>query len=71
MFIAFDITQPAGAAWVEQEVQNIIADMQRARPDSPDAEVLFPGERVIRTRQENLTRGIPVDEIVWQAILNT
>jgi 3-dehydro-L-gulonate 2-dehydrogenase len=71
VFIAFDITQPAGAAWVEQEVQNIIADMQRAKPNMPDAEVMFPGERVLRTRQENLTDGIPVDETVWEAILNT
>ena len=71
VFIAFDISQPAGAAWVEQEIQNIIADLQRAQPTTPDAEVMFPGERVLRTRQENLSNGIPVDETVWQAILNT
>ena len=71
VFIAFDITQPVGAAWVEQEVQNIIADLHRAESDMPDAEVMFPGERVLRTRQENLTNGIQVDETVWEAILNT
>ena len=31
--------------------------------------VLFPGERVLRTRRENLINGIPVDEVVWQKIL--
>ncbi|MBN1993858.1 MAG: 3-dehydro-L-gulonate 2-dehydrogenase [Anaerolineae bacterium] len=70
VFIAFDITQPVGAAWVEQEVQNIIADLHQAQPDASAAEVLFPGERVLRTRRENLTNGIPVDETVWQEILN-
>ncbi len=70
VFIAFDITQPAGAAWVEQEVENIIADLHQAQPDATNAEVLFPGERVLRTRQENLTGGIPVDESVWQEILS-
>lgn len=70
VFIAFDITQPAGAAWVEQEVQNIIADMQQAEPEKPDAEVLFPGERVLRTRRENLANGVPVDEAAWQDILS-
>jgi 3-dehydro-L-gulonate 2-dehydrogenase len=69
VFIAFDITQPAGAAWVEQEVENIIADLHQAEPDASAAEVLFPGERVLRTRQENLINGIPVDESVWQQIL--
>ena len=70
VFIAFDITQPAGAAWVEQTVQNIIADLHQAEPDPTSAEVLFPGERVLKTRQKNLTNGIPVDEAVWQEILN-
>ena len=69
VFIAFDITQPAGADWVEQEVENIIADLHQAQPDTSTAEVLFPGERVLRTRRENLTNGIPVDEVVWQEIL--
>jgi hypothetical protein len=56
---------------VDAQVQNIIADMQQAEPDSPGAEVLFPGERVLRKRQENLSHGNPVDETVWQAILKS
>ncbi len=69
VFIAFDVTKPASAAWVEAEVENILADLHTAQPDSPGAEVLFPGERVLRARQENLVNGIPVDETVWQEIL--
>lgn len=70
IFIAFDITKPAGAAWVEAEVENILADLRTAQPDASSAGVLFPGERVVKTRQENLTNGIPVDETVWQQILD-
>lgn len=70
VFIAFDITRPAGAAWVEETVENILADLRTAQPDSPDSPVLFPGERVLKTRQENLANGIPVDETVWQNILS-
>ncbi|MBN1431074.1 MAG: 3-dehydro-L-gulonate 2-dehydrogenase [Anaerolineae bacterium] len=69
VFVAFDITRPSGTDWVEREVQNIITDMQQAKPETPDAEVMFPGERVLRTRQENMANGIPVDETAWQAIL--
>ncbi len=71
VFIAFDISKPDGAAWAEQVVQNIVADLHLSRPDSPDAPVMFPGERVLKTRQENLANGIPVDEVVWQTILNS
>jgi 3-dehydro-L-gulonate 2-dehydrogenase len=70
VFIAFDIAKPAGAAWIEAEVENMIADLRTAQPDASDAAVLFPGERVLKTRQENLANGIPVDETVWQEILN-
>lgn len=70
VFIAFDIAKPAGAAWVEKEIENIIADLRTAQPTVPGEAVLFPGERVLKTRQENLVNGIPVDESVWQEILN-
>ncbi|HEX2997655.1 MAG TPA: Ldh family oxidoreductase, partial [Anaerolineales bacterium] len=69
VFIAFDVTKPVGAEWVETVVENILADLQTAQPISADEAVLFPGERVIKTRQENLANGIPVDESVWQDIL--
>jgi 3-dehydro-L-gulonate 2-dehydrogenase len=70
VFIAFDITKTGGADWVETEVENILADLRTAQPTVPGEAVLFPGERVLKTRQENLVNGIPVDESVWQEILN-
>lgn len=69
IFIAFDSAKPAGADWVETLVENILADLRLARPDTPDGAVLFPGERVLKARQENLANGIPVDETVWQQIM--
>src|SRR5512138_1266441 len=69
VFIAFDVTKPAGAEWVETVVEKILADLQTAQPISADEAVLFPGERVIKTRQDNLANGIAVDESVWQDIL--
>ncbi|MBN2115913.1 MAG: 3-dehydro-L-gulonate 2-dehydrogenase [Anaerolineales bacterium] len=70
IFIAFDVAKAASAVWVEAEIENIIADLRAAQPDAPGDEVLFPGERVLKNRQENLADGIPVDETVWQDILN-
>jgi 3-dehydro-L-gulonate 2-dehydrogenase len=69
IFIAFDVAKAAGADWVEAEVESILANLHTAQPDGSDGAVLFPGERVLKTRQENLANGIPVDETVWQEIL--
>jgi 3-dehydro-L-gulonate 2-dehydrogenase len=31
--------------------------------------IRYPGEGVVKTRKENLEKGIPVNEDVWNAIL--
>jgi 3-dehydro-L-gulonate 2-dehydrogenase len=69
VFIAFDSAKPDGPDQVEALVENILADLRVAQPDTPAGAVLFPGERVLKARQENLANGIPVDETVWQQIL--
>ena len=69
VFIAFDISQSSSAALINQAVDEIIDDLHRAVPDATANEILYPGERVLRTRQENLAQGIPVDAAAWQEIL--
>jgi 3-dehydro-L-gulonate 2-dehydrogenase len=70
VFIAFDVSQASSAALVEQTVDQIIRDLHETAPDGEGQEVLYPGERVLRTRRRNLERGIPIDEAAWQQILN-
>ena len=69
VFIAFDVSQASSAALVEQTVDQIVRDLHETAPDGADQEVLYPGERVLRTRQRNLEQGIPIDEAAWQQIL--
>jgi 3-dehydro-L-gulonate 2-dehydrogenase len=69
VFIAFDISKSSSAALINQTVEEIIDDLHRAAPDATVGEILYPGERVLRTRQENLAQGIPVDAAAWQEIL--
>ena len=69
VFIAFDVAQAGSAALVEQTVDEIIRDLHETAPDGDGREVLYPGERVLRTRQRNLEQGVPVDEAAWQQIL--
>jgi 3-dehydro-L-gulonate 2-dehydrogenase len=69
LFIALDVTRASGAALVNQVADEIIADLRTATPVTPDGNVLYPGERALRTRQENLAQGIPVEPAIWQAVL--
>ena len=69
VFIAFDVSRTGSATLIEQTVDEIVRDLHRTAPDGEGQEVLYPGERVLRTRRANLEKGIPVDETAWQAII--
>jgi 3-dehydro-L-gulonate 2-dehydrogenase len=67
VFIAFDpaVLSPDGAA--SRIADQVIGDLQsRARTAGED--VRYPGQQVLRTRQENLEKGVPVDPSVWQQV---
>ena len=68
VFIAFDVSQASSAALIEQTVDEIIQDLHATTPDGEGQKVLYPGERVLNTRQKNLEQGIPIDAAAWQQI---
>lgn len=49
-------------------VDELIADIKSSTPVKEDGTVLYPGERVVRTRKDNLENGIPVIEEKWDLI---
>ncbi len=69
VFIAFDVTQAGSTAVVNQAVEGVIADLHTATAIDPDRAVLYPGERALQTRTENLAHGIPVDQSIWERVL--
>ncbi len=69
VFIAFDISQLGTQHQVTNLVGSVIEDLHRSIPDG-DGEVLYPGERVKRTRAGNMLNGIPVDASIWGEILS-
>ncbi len=68
VFIAFDIAQLGTQHLMTNLVGTVIEDLHRSIPDG-DGEVLYPGERVKRTRAENMLKGIPVDASIWGEVL--
>jgi 3-dehydro-L-gulonate 2-dehydrogenase len=69
VFIAFDVSKTLGAEAVAQVVEAIIGDIHSSSVDAGHEEVLYPGERALRTRKENLEKGIPVESSIWEEVL--
>jgi len=50
-----------------QSVESTLADLHSTRRGSGTA-VTYPGERLWQRREENITRGVPVDPEIWQDV---
>lgn len=70
VFIAIDIHQISGAEFVEQTVNHAVEYLHQAELAEDSEGVYYPGEKTIRTRKENLEKGIPVDENIWNTVQN-
>lgn len=70
VFIAIDLQSLQNFPSINNILNNIIADYHAAAPDGSGKAILFPGERVVQTRKENLIKGIPVNAKIWEQIRN-
>lgn len=68
VFICIDVTKLANASLVYQTVKAIVDDYKTSMADG-NKEILYPGERVLRTRERNLKEGIPVMKKTWEEIM--
>lgn len=70
VFIAIDLTRLQNSSSINYALQSIVDDYKSAAPANGGSPVRFPGEGVVKTRRENLEKGIPVLEKVWNEILS-
>jgi 3-dehydro-L-gulonate 2-dehydrogenase len=70
LFIGIDISQSGSLTMVNRVVDQVIADLRTATPVEKDGIILYPGERALRTRRENLEKGIPVDPSIWNQVIS-
>jgi len=68
VFIAIDISRPAGPDAITSLVTAVIHDLHSAVPAPGGGAARYPGESVLRTREDNRRDGVPVDEQVWNEI---
>lgn len=69
LFICFDVDQLGDQGLYKATVQGIIDSIQLAVPREPGEQVFYPGERTLMRRQKNMESGIPVDDDIWQQIV--
>ena len=68
IFIALDLARLGEHSIISKTVNNIIDDYHASVPETESTEILYPGERVLRSRKENSVNGIPVNTSVWDEI---
>ena len=68
VFIAIDTKKLNNFPAIEKTIEEIINDVKNSVPDEANSEIRYPGERVVKTRKENLKNGIPVIKKVWEKI---
>ena len=69
VFIAIDATSLLGEQMRNETVGAIIRETKSATPLDATEEVRYPGEGMLRTRQESLASGVLVDERQWLELL--
>ena len=69
VFIAIDLNRLPDGAEFAQKVRDTLADMQTSKPVDPARPVYYPGKNMMKTRAENMEKGIPVEDSVWEAVL--
>ncbi|MEP6582802.1 MAG: 3-dehydro-L-gulonate 2-dehydrogenase [Ginsengibacter sp.] len=69
VFIAIDIFRLGNHSAITKVIEGILSDYQQSVPAGESKKIMYPGERALQTREENLTNGIPVLKKVWDEIL--
>lgn len=69
VFIAIHLRSLHNFPSIENSIDLIIKDLKKSDPESDKIKVRYPGENVVQIRDENLKKGIPVNKVIWEHIL--
>ena len=65
VFIAIDPRKINTQEFIDQALQETIEQLKSSVPADENGEIFYPGEQSLKTRQENMELGIPVDDGIW------
>jgi len=70
VFIAINIKQLHNSPTIENAIQQIINDLHSSIPESKETTIRYPGEKVLKIKEESVKKGIPVNKRIWEEILS-
>lgn len=70
VFIAINQSKLNAPEVSDEIIKNVLDNIKDSIPQDSETKILYPGERVVITRRENLEKGIPVDELIWNKIIS-
>jgi 3-dehydro-L-gulonate 2-dehydrogenase len=68
VFISFDPSKSVSSEVIDKIADDIIESVKSAQSAKPGAEVSYPGERIIQTREKNLRDGITINDEIWKRV---
>lgn len=68
VFVAIDISKLADHSAIAAVIENVINDYHQSVLTDPSGTILYPGERVLAIRKNNLINGIPVAKKIWDQV---
>lgn len=69
VFIAIDISKLGNHSAITKVIQCILNDYRQSVSINESKKIMYPGERALHTRKNNLANGIPVLKKVWNEIV--
>lgn len=69
VFIAIDLRSLPNFPTVNHAIGEVLKDYLSSVPINEQTRIVYPGENVLRKKEENLANGIPVDDAVWKTIM--
>ena len=70
VYMAISLDAFADKETLMKHIDETLRDMKTSLPVSENHPVYYPGENMMRVRKENMELGIPVDEGIWQKVLD-
>jgi 3-dehydro-L-gulonate 2-dehydrogenase len=68
VFITIDISKLANFPFIGAAIDQILQDYHESQPDEHGKPVRYPGEQVLKVREENSREGIPMPKHIWEGI---
>ncbi len=69
VFIALSLKTLSNYKDIDNTIKKIISDLKGSVPATLEGEIRYPGENIVRIREENKKHGIPVNKDVWRRII--